>query len=109
MESSDEDKLKQRVMDILAKWEQLLLNDFNGGGWARATSAVWNDLSLAYVSKSKYHGERYVSAHAGASLNTAFTELRMSPDAGRSIVHGLKLPYKNWLESSKDRGAWGEV
>ena len=61
MKLPDEDKLKQRVMDILAKWEQLLLNDFTGGCWAW-TSPEWYDYSLVYVSKSKYHGERHVSA-----------------------------------------------
>ena len=93
-----EDKLKQRVTAILVKWEQLLLNDFSGGGWARTLS----DLFLVYVSKSKFHGKRYVSAQTLASPNTSFlnTELRMSPDAGLSIVYGLKLSYENWLESS---------
>ena len=59
MKLPDEDKLKQRVMDILDKWEQLLLNDFSGGGWGR-TSPELCDFSLVYVSKSQ--GESYVSA-----------------------------------------------
>ena len=61
MKLSDEDKMKQRVTDILAKWEQLLLNDFSGGGWAR-TSPELCDSSLVYVSQSKFRGESYVSA-----------------------------------------------
>ena len=89
-------------MDILAKWKQLLLNDFSGGGWAR-TSPELCDFSLVYVSKSKFHGERCVSAQTVASPNTLFlnTELRMSPDAGQSIVYGLKPSYEDWLESLK--------
>ena len=96
------DKLKQRVMDILARWEQLLLSDFSGGGWTR-TSPESCIFSLVYVSKSKFHGERYVSAQTVASPNTSFlnTELRMSPDAGQSIVYGLKLFYEDWLDTSR--------
>ena len=71
MNSPDENKLKQRVIDILAKWEQLLLNDFGDGRWAR-TSSGWYDFSLVYISKSKYHGERYVSAQTVASPSTSF-------------------------------------
>ena len=71
MKLPDEDNLKQRVMDILAEWEQLLLNDFSGGRWAR-TSYGRNDFSLVYVSKSKFHGEHYVSAQTVASPNTSF-------------------------------------
>ena len=92
--------MKQRVTAILVKWEQLLLNDFSGGGWARTLS----DFFLVYVSKSKFQGKRYVSAQTVASPNTSFfnTELRMSPDAGLSTVYGLNLFYENWLESPKD-------
>ena len=54
MKLPDEDALKQRVMNILAEWNQLLLNDFSSGGWARTSC----DFSLVYVSKSKFHGER---------------------------------------------------
>jgi hypothetical protein len=60
MKLPDEDKLKQRVMDILAEWDQLLLNDFSGGRWAKTSSELF-DFSLVYVSKSKFHGELYVS------------------------------------------------
>ena len=95
----DGDKLKQRVVNILAEWDQVLLNDLSGGRWVR-TSPDWHDLSLVYVSKSRFHGERYVSV---VSPNTSFlnTELRMSPDTGLSIEYGLKLSCKNWLESMK--------
>ena len=57
-------------MDVLAEWGQLL-NDFSGGGWAR-TSPDWYNFSLVYVSKSKSHGERYVSVQmlAVTSPNT---------------------------------------
>ena len=62
MKLPDEDKLKQRVMDILAEWDQLLLDEFSGGGWAR-TSPELCDVSLVYVSTSKFQGERYVSVY----------------------------------------------
>ena len=54
----DEDELKQKVLNILAEWDQLLLNDFRGGCWAK-TSPELCDFSLVYVSKSKFYGERY--------------------------------------------------
>ena len=97
MKLPDEDKLKQRVMEILDKREQLLLNEFSGGGRAR-TSPEWCNSSLVYVSKSKFQGERYVSPQTVASPNTSFfnTELRMSPDAGLSIIYGLKLFSKGY-------------
>jgi hypothetical protein len=62
----DEYKLKQRVMDILADWDQLLLNGFSGGRWARARArarrfAELSNFSFVYISKSKFHGERHVS------------------------------------------------
>ena len=95
MKLPDDDKLKQRVRDILAEWDQLLLNDFVGGGWAR-TSPELCDFSLVYVSKSKFHGERYVSVKTAEVLishSLIHTEMRMSPDAGLSIVYGLKLSF----------------
>ena len=61
MKLPDEDKSKQRVMNILAEWYQLLLSDFSGGRWARTFPGGY-DFSLVYVSESKFHGERYVSA-----------------------------------------------
>ena len=73
MNVPDEDKLKQRVMEILVEWHQLLLNDFSGGRWAR-TSSAWYNSSLVYVSKSKYHGERYVLAQTVGSPNTPFLD-----------------------------------
>lgn len=51
-------KLKQRIIDILVEWDQLLMNDFSGYRWAR-TSPELLDFSLVYVSKSKFHGEHY--------------------------------------------------
>jgi hypothetical protein len=64
MKLPDQDryKLEQRVKDILAKWDQLLLNDVSSYRWAR-TSPELCDFSLVYVSKSQSHGERYVSVH----------------------------------------------
>ena len=67
----EEEKLKQRVMKILAKWDQLLLNDFSGGRWAM-TLVGWYDYSLVYISKSKFHGECYISVLIVASSNTPF-------------------------------------
>ena len=71
MKLPDEDKLKRRVMDILAEWEQLVLNDFCGGRWAR-TSPDWHDFSLVYISKSKFNGERFESVQTMASPNASF-------------------------------------
>jgi hypothetical protein len=70
MKLPDQDtyKLEQRVKDILAEWDQLLLNDVSGYRWAR-TSPELCDFSLVYVSRSKSHGERYVSVHTAASPN----------------------------------------
>ena len=60
MKLPDQDiyKLKQRAVDILAEWDQLLLNDLSGYRWARSSPDL-HDYSLVYVSKSKSHGERY--------------------------------------------------
>ena len=57
----DEFKLKQRIIDILARWDQLPLNDLSGC-WAK-TSPEFCDFSLFYVSKSKFDGEHYASVH----------------------------------------------
>ena len=70
MKLPDEAELKQRVMDVLAEWEQLLLNDFSGGRWAW-TFPGSSDYSLVYVSKDKFNGERYVSVQTIASSNTS--------------------------------------
>ena len=99
MKLPDEDKLKQRVMNILAGWNQLLLNDFSGGGWARTSC----DFSLVYVSKSKFHGERCVSVQTMKILrfiSLIHTEMLMSPDAGLNIIYGLKLSFEDWLRTS---------
>ena len=58
MKLPDEDILKQRFIDLLAEWDQLL-NDFSC--WARTSSGLC-DSSLVYLSKSKLHGERFVLA-----------------------------------------------
>ena len=93
MKLPDEDKLKQRVIDILAAWDQLLLNDFSGGCWARISPELGN-FSLAYVSKSKFNGEHYVlvqTVEVLIPLSLIHTAMRMSPDASLSIIYGLKL------------------
>ena len=99
MKLPDEDKLKQRVMNILAEWNQLLLKDFSGGGWARTSC----DFSLVYVSTSKFHGERYVSVptmEIFILISLIHTEMLMSPDAGLNIIYGLKLSFEDWLRTS---------
>ena len=54
------DKLKQSVIDILAEWDKLLLNDLPSYRWARpGISPELCNSSLVYVSKSKSHGEHY--------------------------------------------------
>ena len=105
--SPDEDRLEQRVMDVLAEWDQLLLNDFSGGGWA-TTSPELYDFSLVYVSKTKFHGERYVSVHNSGNIITSFfpliyTEMRMSADGGMNIIYGLKVPFDDRLRSPPNR------
>ena len=40
MKLPDQDKLKQRVIDILAEWDQLLLNDTSVGGWVRTSPGL---------------------------------------------------------------------
>jgi hypothetical protein len=92
-------RLKQRIIVILAEWDQLLLDDFSRYRWARTSELC--DFSLVYVSKSKFHGECYVSAHLEVLIphSLIHTDLRMSPDAGLSIVYGLKLFFETslWL------------
>ena len=94
----DEYKLKQRIVDILAGWDQLLLHDSSGYRWAR-TSPELHEFSLVYVSKSKSQGEHYVSVTPSGSPHFLIhTALRMSPDAGLSIVYGLKPSFEEeWL------------
>jgi hypothetical protein len=59
-----EDKLKQRAIDILGQWEQLLLsNDLDDYCWARVASPSpprYCVHSLVYVPKDKRHGEPIV-------------------------------------------------
>ena len=58
-----QDNLKQRAMDILNKWEQLLLYNLDYY-WARVASSsqLLCDHSLVYVPKDKRHGKRYFPA-----------------------------------------------
>ena len=62
-----QDKIKQRVMDILDECEQLLLNNLDDYCWARVASASpprpCDFLSLVYVPKDKRHGECYFSVY----------------------------------------------
>ena len=64
-----QDKFKQRAMNILNKWEQLLLNNLDDCRWARVESRSplrrrpCDHLSLVYVPKDKRHGERYFPAY----------------------------------------------
>ena len=68
-----DDKLQQSVIDILAEWDKLLLNDLPSYRWARISPELCNS-SLVYVSKSISHGEHYhdVSVNTVASPNTSF-------------------------------------
>ena len=56
-------------MDILNRWERLLLNNLDEYCWASVASSspsklVLNDpQSLVYVPKNKRHGEYYFSAY----------------------------------------------
>ena len=96
----DQDKLKQRVIEILAEWDRLLLNDsdLRDYRWAK-TSPELCDLSLDYVSKIKFQGERYhdvsINPVPVASPNTSlnYTALQMSPAAGMSIIYGLERSF----------------
>jgi hypothetical protein len=58
LKSPDHDKyrLKQRVTDLLAEWDQLLLNNLDEYRWAR-TSPKLCDYSLIYLPKNKFHGK----------------------------------------------------
>jgi hypothetical protein len=63
------DKFKQRAMDILDKWEQLLLNNLDDYCWVRIASSSplrpsdHLSLSLVYVPKDKRDGECYFLAY----------------------------------------------
>ena len=60
-----QDKLKQRAMDILDKWDQLLLNNLDDYCWARVPSRSplallsngCDHLSLVYIPRDKRHGK----------------------------------------------------
>jgi len=52
----DKYRLKQRVTDLLAEWDQLLLNNLDEYRWAR-TSPKLCDYSLIYLPKNKFHGK----------------------------------------------------
>ena len=55
------DKLRQRAMSILDKWEQLLLNNLDDYCWARILSPQqFDNYPLVYVPKHKRHGEHYL-------------------------------------------------
>jgi hypothetical protein len=64
-----QEKFKQRAMDILDKWEQVLLNDLqvNDYFWARVASPSsprpYNHHSLVYVPRHKRQGERHFPAY----------------------------------------------
>ena len=75
----------------MAEWNpsQILLNDLSDYRWARTSPELCD--SLVYVSKSKSHGEHYVLVHTLEVLiprSLIRIALRMSPDAGLSIVYG---------------------
>ena len=92
MKLPGQDKLKRRVIDIMAEWDpsQILLNDLSDYRWARTSPELCD--SLVYVSMSKSHSERrYVLVHTVEVLiprSLIRIALRMSPDAGLSIVYG---------------------
>ena len=59
-----QDTLKKRAVDILDKWEQLLLNNLDDYCWARILASPspprsCDILSLVYVPKDKRRGECY--------------------------------------------------
>ena len=92
MKLPDEDKLKQRVMHVLAEWDQLLLNDFSDGGWARTFPELY-DFSLVYVSKSKVHGERYASDTTVELLIISFKFIQKC-ECLQMVARGLYTVYK---------------
>ena len=94
-------KLKERAIDISVKLAPLLLKDLSGYRWARTSELRDSSNSLVYVSKSKYHGEPYVSVQSGTvevlishSLTHAALRMSLNPDAGLSIAYGLELPFE---------------
>lgn len=64
-----QDTYKQRAMNILDGWEQLLLNNLDDYCWVRVASPSppiaqkWDYLSLVYVPKDKRHGESNFPAY----------------------------------------------
>ena len=60
MGKPDQGKLKRRAIDILDEWKQLLLNNLDDYGWARAFPRHGDEPTLVYVAKDK-RGERYQS------------------------------------------------
>jgi hypothetical protein len=92
-----QDKFRQKAMDILNGWEQLLLNNLDDYCWARVASSPARYHSLVYVPKEKRRGERYVSDYRKmVSISHALFQiaLRMASDSDAlSIVYGLKLEH----------------
>ena len=104
-----QDKLKQRAMDILDKWNQLLLNNFDDYYWARVPyrssleplpHVAYDHLSLVYVPEDKRRGERYFPTHMKSDLlsHALFLIALRKADALR-IFYGLTLvhPFEETL------------
>ena len=62
-----QDKFKQKAMDVMNGWEQLLLNNLDDYCWARVASSSESPAryhSLVYVPRDKRHGERHFPAYS---------------------------------------------
>ena len=99
-----QDKIKQRAIDILDEWEQLL-NNLDNYCWARVASPSpprpCDFLSLVYVPKDKRHGECAIFQSTGKPHILFQIALRMASNSDAlSIVYaGLKLerPFEETL------------
>ena len=55
-----QDNLKQRAMNILDEWEQLLSNSLDDYCWARTSPQHLDNYSLVYIPEHKRQGEYYL-------------------------------------------------
>ena len=96
-------EFKQRAMDILDKWNQLLLNNFDDYCWARVPSrsplgvlpnVACDHLSLVYVPEDKRRGERYFPTYMKSDLlSHALFQIALRKADALSIFYGLTLEH----------------
>jgi hypothetical protein len=111
-----QDKFKQRAVDILDKWEQLLLNNLDDCCWVRIASGspllrVRDHLSLVYVPKDKRDGECYFLAFEWSHISCIISN---------SVENGFRprrpeycIWFETWTSFRRDIVApswihWGE-